>query len=144
MTNIQRDYVTPKWLKIKEMYEKGTNGSSEYGENFPIGGELDKLCDEFVDLTGILTQRFGYNCKIEGIKMDLWKERIWNLIENAGLLMPLPRHMEDKEEILTDENIEEIVDEIVELGPTEEDIQMIDELIPELEESFMEELKTEE
>ena len=76
--------------------------------------------------------------------MDLWKERVWNLIENAGLLMPLPRHMQDKEEILIDDNIEEIVDEIVELGPTEEDIQMIDGLIPELEESFMEEFKTEE
>ena len=103
-----------------------------------------RLTDTIIELTGILTQRFGYNCKIEDIKMDLWKERIWNLIENAGLLMPLPRHMQDKEEILTDENIEEIVDEIVELGPTEEDIQMIDGLIPELEESFMEEFKTEE
>ena len=37
MVKVQRDYVTPKWLKIKAMYEKGTNGSSEYVENFPIG-----------------------------------------------------------------------------------------------------------
>ena len=36
-------------LEIKLMYENGTNGSDEYG-NFPIGGELDKLTREFIDI----------------------------------------------------------------------------------------------
>ena len=28
----------------------------------------------------------GYNQVIEGIELDAWKDRIWNLYENAGLL----------------------------------------------------------
>ena len=68
------------------MYENGTNGSDEYGTNFPIGGELDKLTREFIDIIGEFTHEFGWDCVIEDVKMDLWKERIWSLVENAGLL----------------------------------------------------------
>jgi len=78
--------VEPKWVKIKAMYEVGTNGSIRYGSNFKINGELDKLCTEFIDLMSELTHTFGWNCVVEGEKMDLWKERIWSLIEKAGLL----------------------------------------------------------
>ena len=79
-------FLTPKWIEIKEMYEGGTNGSNRYGKNFKIGGELDILVSEFVDIIGEFTREFGWDCIIEDIKMDLWKERIWSLIENAGLL----------------------------------------------------------
>lgn len=78
--------VTPKWQKIKAMYEAGTNGSDKYGTNFPIEGELDLMCHEFIDMMGEITQDRGYDCVVEDIKMDLWKERIWSLVENAGLL----------------------------------------------------------
>jgi len=83
---VEKSIVTPKWLKIKEMYEQGTNGSNKYGTNFEIGGELDILALEFVDMLGEITQKFGWDCVVEGVKMDLWKERGWSLIENAGLL----------------------------------------------------------
>ena len=86
MSKIEKSIVTPKWLKIKEMYEQGTNGSNKYGTNFEIGGELDILASEFVDMLGEITQKFGWDCVVEGVKMDLWKERGWSLIENAGLL----------------------------------------------------------
>ena len=86
MSKIEKSVVTPKWLKIKEMYEQGTNGSNKYGTNFEIGGELDELALELVDLLGEITQKLGFDCVIEGVKMDLWKERVWSLIENAGLL----------------------------------------------------------
>jgi hypothetical protein len=86
MTKIKKDYLTPKWLEVKEMYEEGTNGLNQYGKNFKIGGELDLLSTELVDIIGELTRQFGWGCVIEGVKMDLWKERIWSLIENAGLL----------------------------------------------------------
>ena len=86
MTKIKIDYLTPKWLKVKEVYEKGTNGSNRYGTNFKVKGELDTLTHELVDIIGDLTQEFGWDCVIEDVKMDLWKERIWSLIENAGLL----------------------------------------------------------
>ena len=86
MSKVEKSIVTPQWLKIKAMYEAGTNGSSKYGTNFEIGGELDELSLEFVNMLGEITQKFGWDCIVEGVKMDLWKERIWAVIENAGLL----------------------------------------------------------
>ena len=86
MAKIKKSFLTPKWLVVKTMYENGTNGSDKYGTNFDIGGELDKLTREFIDIIGEYTHQFGWDCVIEGVKMDLWKERIWSLIENAGLL----------------------------------------------------------
>ena len=68
------------------MYETGTNGSDKYGTNFEINGELDKLTRDFIDIIGEFTREFGWDCIIENVKMDLWKERIWSLVENAGLL----------------------------------------------------------
>lgn len=88
--------VTPKWQKIKAMYEAGTNGSDKYGTNFEIEGELDMLCHEFIDMVGEITQDRGFDCVVEDIKMDLWKERIWSLVENAGLL-PEIAWRDDKE-----------------------------------------------
>jgi hypothetical protein len=104
MKNTEKSIVTPKWLIIKEMYEKGTNGSAKYGTNFPIDGELDQLCLEFIDMVGTLTQKFGFNSVIEGVKMDLWKERIWSLVENAGLLQDIAWKvdMEDEETEIKD------------------------------------------
>ena len=88
--------VTPMWLEIKKMYKEGTNGSDKYGTNFPINGELDKMCHEFIDLMGELTHEFGGYCVIEDVEMNLWKERIWSLVENAGLL-PEIAWRDDKE-----------------------------------------------
>tara|TARA_R110001632_G_scaffold206561_2_gene330484 strand:+ start:405 stop:812 length:408 start_codon:yes stop_codon:yes gene_type:complete len=86
MAKIKKQFLTPKWLEIKTMYELGTNGSDKYGTNFEIKGELDKLTRDFIDIIGELTRQFGWACVIEEVKMDLWKERIWSLVENAGLL----------------------------------------------------------
>ena len=91
-----KSIVTPKWQKIKTMYEAGTNGSDAYGKNFPIGGELDTLSLELIDMLGEITQNQGFGCVVEDIKMDLWKERVWSLIENAGLL-PEIAWRDDKE-----------------------------------------------
>ena len=85
---------------------QGTNGSDKYGTNFAIGGELDKLTREFVDIIGEFTHEFGWDCVIEGVKMDLWKERIWSLIENAGLLPDIAW-----KDDLAKEQAEKIVDE---------------------------------
>ena len=102
MAKMQKQYITPMWLEIKEFYEQNTktkakaSNAPRYGTNFPIGGELDKMSSEFVDLMGALTNEFGYECVIEDIHMNLWKERIWSLIENAGLL-PEIAWRDDKE-----------------------------------------------
>ena len=86
MAKMKKEFLTPKWLEIKLMYETGTNGSDKYGTNFEINGELDKLTRDFIDIIGEFTREFGWDCIIENVKMDLWKERIWSLVENAGLL----------------------------------------------------------
>jgi len=96
MTKAIKQTVTPMWLEIKEMYQKDTNGSDKYKSNFPVNGELDKRCHEFIDLMGKLTHKFGGYCTIEDIEMNLWKERIWSLVENAGLL-PEIAWRDDKE-----------------------------------------------
>jgi len=86
MKKVEKMFLTPKWQEIKSMYEAETNGSNAYGENFPIDGELDMLTQHFVGYIGEITEKRGFDTILEGTKMDLWKERIWALIENAGLL----------------------------------------------------------
>jgi hypothetical protein len=78
--------ITEKFNKIKSIYKAGTNGRTKYGENFPIDGELDILCQEFLVDLAKLTKEGGYNQIVEGVELDAWKDRIWNLYENAGLL----------------------------------------------------------
>jgi hypothetical protein len=113
MSKVEKSIVTPKWLKIKEMYEQGTNGSSKYGTNFELGGELDELALELVDLLGEITQKLGFDCVVEGVKMDLWKERVWSLIENAGLLPEIAwKDERDAEEAEVKDNWYETEDEM--------------------------------
>ena len=128
MAKVQKMIVTPKWVKIKEMYENGTNGSSKYGTNFPINGELDKLTLEFVEIIGKLTREFGFDCVIEDVKMDLWKERIWSLIENAGLLQEIAWKV-DKEQ----DEIEDNYNHFEEENWGDEDIEPTDEELMDLE-----------
>jgi len=96
MAEIVKEVITPRWLKIKEMYEAGTNGSKKYGTNFELGGELNVLSLELVDMLGEITLRNGWDCTIEDIEMDLWKKRVWSLIENAGLLDAIESKDEDE------------------------------------------------
>jgi hypothetical protein len=96
---VEKLIITPKWFQIKSMYEAETNGSSKYGTNFEIGGELDLLAEELIHMLGEITQKMGFDCVVEGVKMDLWKERIWTLVENAGLLPEIAWRDELEEEI---------------------------------------------
>ena len=86
MEKVEKLIVTPKWVEIKEMFEKNTNNSSKFGTNFKVGGDLDRLSFELVELLSELTLEYGYNCSVEDVPLDLWKERVWILIEKAGLL----------------------------------------------------------
>ena len=88
MAKIKKSVLTNDWLEIKEMYESNTNGSKEYGENFEIGGEFDELTRKFLDKIATLTEKLGFECTVDNIHMNLWKERIWSVIENGGLLAP--------------------------------------------------------
>jgi hypothetical protein len=109
MSEIIKDVITPKWLKIKKMYKEGTNGSKKYGTNFELGGELNVLALELIDMLGEITQKNGFDCIIEDIEMDLWKKRVWSLIENAGLLNAI--ETDDDEEDEDDEDDDWFIDE---------------------------------
>jgi hypothetical protein len=88
--------ITPKWEVLKQMFKEGTNGVEEYGKNFPLDGEFNKLASEFVDMLGDITMDQGFRIEIEGLTLDQWKERGWNIIERAGLL-PEIAWRDDKE-----------------------------------------------
>jgi hypothetical protein len=109
MSEIVKDVITPKWLKIKKMYKEGTNGSKKYGTNFELGGELNVLALELIDMLGEITQKNGFDCIVEDIEMDLWKKRVWSLIENAGLLNAI--ETDDDEEDEDDEDDDWFIDE---------------------------------
>lgn len=135
MDNPQRWIITSRWLKIKDMYEKGTNGSKEFGTNFPIGGELDKLVYKFIEDLGTLTLKFGWDSIIEEVKMDLWKERIWSLASNAGLMYNSTWRGKDEE--IEDDFIEDEINPLIDYStldeeePTIKDIYSIEKRIPE-------------
>ena len=125
MAKVKKSFVTPKWVEIKEMYEKGTNGSDKYGTNFPVDGELNELSNKFVDILGELTRQFGWECIIEEVHMNLWKERIWSLIENAGLLPEIAwRDDLAKDEEIAAKKLEEDEDtyDFNEYEPTDEEL----------------------
>jgi hypothetical protein len=46
----------------------------------------------------------GFECTVDGVHMNLWKERIWSLVENAGLLQDIAWKvdMEDEETEIQD------------------------------------------
>jgi len=67
--------ITNRFLVLKEMYK----GDS------PIDIDLfDTLSTSLINTLGELTTRGVI--EIEGLHIDKWKDRVWNLIENAGLL----------------------------------------------------------
>ena len=103
MLEIVKDVITPRWLTLKRMYKEGTNGSKKYGTNFELGGELNVLALELIDMLGEITMKNGFDCVVEEIEMDLWKKRVWSLIENAGLLNAIETE-DDEDEDLGDED----------------------------------------
>ena len=132
MVKAKRLILTNEWVEIKEIFEANTNGNEEYGKNFEIGGELDILTRSFLDRLGDITTLRGYYCVIDDIKMDLWKERIWSVIENAGLLAPIAWKLDIAKQEEIDAKLEEEEkkwnnndDEFGELGdyePTDEEL----------------------
>jgi len=78
--------LTYKYDFINTIFKSQTNGIDKFGQNFKPNGEFDILCHEFITELGGITLKNGYNCIVEGIKMDTWKHRIWKIVEEAGLL----------------------------------------------------------
>lgn len=87
--------LTSDWKAIKNFFEKNTNGfevdKKNYGKNFPIGGTLDQVTQDFLGRLKALTEEKGHDAVVEGYSLDVWKERVWGVVEKAGLLEPLPK-----------------------------------------------------
>ena len=135
MAKAKKSILTSDWLEIKEMYESNTNGSKEYGENFEVGGEFDELTRKFLDKVGELTNKLGFECVVDDVHMNLWKERIWSVIENGGLLAPIAwkDDLAKEEEEMAKKAAEaeefyngEDYGEIGEYEPTDEELEAIE------------------
>ena len=77
--------ITNRFETIKQMY-KGRDKNGLDLEAF------DALSMDLINLLGECTMA-GVT-EIEGLHIDKWKDRVWNLIENAGLL---PEYKEEEE-----------------------------------------------
>jgi hypothetical protein len=85
--------ITNQFLTLKNMFKDGVTNLEEFDY---LSGKL------LVDLTELTENGVKGDEKIEGVKLDLWKDRVWHLIERIGLL---PEYKE------TEEEVEEYVEE---------------------------------
>jgi len=67
--------ITPMWLNCQAILK---SGDLELADN-----ELMKLIYKLADYT---INGYKDADKIEGVKLETWKERVWFCIENNGLL----------------------------------------------------------
>lgn len=83
--------ITNQFLDLKLMFKDGVKNIEAF-ENLS-----SKL---LVNLAEFTNRGRGGEFDIEGIQLDLWKDRVWHLIERSGLL---PEYKDEiEEDILTD------------------------------------------
>ena len=82
----RKNPIEAKWLNIKTKYKSG-----EYDLN-----ELDTLTSDLIGHLAQLTER-GIT-EIDGVRIDLYKDRTWNVIEHIGLLPEYRGPKDDDEE----------------------------------------------
>jgi hypothetical protein len=82
--------ITNRFEIIKAMYKN----RNKNGFDLEV---FDALSMDLINLLGECTTA-GVT-QIEGLHIDKWKDRVWNLIENAGLL---PEYKEEDEDIFVE------------------------------------------
>ena len=80
--------ITNRFEIIKAMYKNRNK------EKFDLEA-FDSLSMDLINLLGECTMA-GVT-QVEGLHIDKWKDRVWNLIENAGLL---PEYKEEDEDAI--------------------------------------------
>lgn len=88
--------ITNQFLTLKNMFKNGVTNLEEFDY---LSAKL------LVDLTELTEHGVKGDDKIEGVNLDLWKDRVWHLIERTGLL---PEYKETEDEV---EEYEEEEDE---------------------------------
>lgn len=84
------DTIKAQWLNIKQKHKSGEFNLEE----------MDNLTSDFVAQLAFLTSK-GFD-EVDGIKVDTYKDRVWWVIEDIGLL---PEYREEEED-----KIKEILD----------------------------------
>jgi hypothetical protein len=82
--------ITNRFETIKSMYKNRNK------DGFDLEA-FDALSMDLINLLGECTMA-GVT-QIEGLHIDKWKDRVWNLIENAGLL---PEYKEEDDDMLVE------------------------------------------
>jgi Ran GTPase-activating protein (RanGAP) involved in mRNA processing and transport len=88
--------ITNQFLTLKNMFKDGVTNLEEFDY---LSAKL------LVDLTELTEHGVKGDETIEGVNLDLWKDRVWHLIERTGLL---PEYKETEDEV---EEYEEEEDE---------------------------------
>jgi hypothetical protein len=79
--------ITNQFLTLKNMFKDGVTNLEEFDY---LSAKL------LVDLTELTERGAKGEDKIEGVNLDLWKDRVWHLIERTGLL---PEYKETEDEV---------------------------------------------
>ena len=85
---MEKTFIEPKYNAIKEYFK-----SKKYDKEI-----LNTMCMELIDTLGELTFR-GIK-KVDGQDVDLWKMRVWVIIEKSGNLPEYKDEEVEEEEIV--------------------------------------------
>lgn len=103
---IKNNIIETQWLVIKNKFKCGQDET-------PNIAELDHLTSDLIAQLAVLT--INGHTHVDGISIDTYKNRVWNVIENIGLL-PEYRGEDDVFETEIEDNYydseEEELDEI--------------------------------
>jgi hypothetical protein len=87
---IKNNIIETQWLTIKNKFKSG---------NYDLN-ELDNLTCDLIAQLAVLTTN-GHT-EVDGISIDTYKNRVWNVIENLGLLPEYKDEDELMEKIIED------------------------------------------
>lgn len=78
---LEREFQT-----IKFLHKENVSKKIDYNKNVEERKKLEDLSYLFLGKLSNITVKDGYDVVVEGIHLDMWKSRIWGIIEDAGLL----------------------------------------------------------
>ena len=85
---LKSDTIKAQWLDIKEQYDT---------DDFDLG-KMNHLTSDLIAQLAFLTSK-GFN-EIDGTPIDTYKDRVWRVIENIGLLPEYTSVDEEAEEVV--------------------------------------------
>ena len=100
MAKKQKNIIEKKWLIVKAKSKE-----TDYDLK-----EIDELTSDLIAHLAQLTER-GIT-EVDGVSIDLYKDRVWWVVEKVGLLPEYKDEEEEEEEIIDDWDSYEEYDEV--------------------------------